>query len=190
MRREIVCGALLSALLLVLVPQSTVSAACVPGSNPVVCENSLAGNPASEWDIADAGDSSIQGFATDISVNLGETARFKVKTDATAYWLDIYIYRIGFYAGMGARRVATVRPVDCAAAEPTRMRHSDRDGTDRLWELDSLYAGAPACRPYKVRHRQAIDDQFTFGDVSVGWCSSNRHGSDEARASRWPSERP
>ena len=108
MRREMVCGALLSALLLVLVPQSTVSAACVPGSNPVVCENSLAGNPASEWDITGAGDSSIQGFATDISVNLGETARFKVKTDATAYRLDIY--RIGFYAGMGARRVATVRP--------------------------------------------------------------------------------
>jgi hypothetical protein len=42
----------------------------------------------------------------------------------------------------------------------------------------------------RLRHRQAIDDQFTFGDVSVGWCSSNRHGSDEARASRWPSERP
>ena len=108
MRREMVWGALLSALLLVLVPQSTVSAACVPGSNPVVCENSLPGNPASEWDITGAGDSSIQGFATDISVNLGETARFKVKTDATAYRLDIY--RIGFYAGMGARRVATVRP--------------------------------------------------------------------------------
>jgi hypothetical protein len=103
-----VWGALLSALLLVLVPQSTVSAACVPGSNPVVCENSLPGNPASEWDITGAGDSSIQGFATDISVNLGDTARFKVKTDATAYRLDIY--RIGFYAGMGARRVATVRP--------------------------------------------------------------------------------
>jgi N,N-dimethylformamidase beta subunit-like, C-terminal/Domain of unknown function (DUF4082)/Bacterial Ig domain len=108
MRRGTVCGALLFALFLVLLPQSTVSAACAPGSNPVVCENALPGNPPSEWDLSGASDPNIQGFATDISVNLGDTARFKIKTDATAYRLDIY--RIGFYAGMGARRVATVRP--------------------------------------------------------------------------------
>src|SRR5262245_33914919 len=89
-------------------PNVAAFAACAPGSNPVVCENTLAGNPSTEWDVAGAGDPSIQGFATDISVNIGETARFKVKTDATAYRLDIY--RIGYYAGMGARRVATVRP--------------------------------------------------------------------------------
>src|SRR5205085_11469569 len=33
--------------------------------NPIVAENLLPGNPASEWDIAGAGDDNIQGFATD-----------------------------------------------------------------------------------------------------------------------------
>jgi hypothetical protein len=36
----------------------------------------------SEWDVSGAGDPSIQGFATDISVNKGETVSFKVKTDS------------------------------------------------------------------------------------------------------------
>jgi hypothetical protein len=37
--------------------------------NPIVTENLLAGTPATVWDIPtqDAGDLSIQGFATDIS---------------------------------------------------------------------------------------------------------------------------
>ena len=74
-----------------------------PVSNPIVCENSQPGNPASEWDISGAGDPTIQGFATDISVNHGETVRFKVSTNATAYHLDIY--RLGYYAGSGARLV-------------------------------------------------------------------------------------
>src|ERR1700758_2620840 len=91
-----------------LTPNATAIAACAPGSNPVVCENSLPGNPASDWDVTGAGDPSIQGFATDISLNLGDTVHFKVNTNATAYRLDIY--RIGFYGGLGARRVDTVRP--------------------------------------------------------------------------------
>ncbi len=53
---------------------------CSPGGNPIVCENSKTGNPASEWDVSGAGDASIQGFATDISVNRGETVRFKINT--------------------------------------------------------------------------------------------------------------
>ena len=55
------------------------------------------------WDINGSGDSSIQGFATDISVNKGGTIRFKIKTNAN-YRLDIY--RLGYYGGSGARLVA------------------------------------------------------------------------------------
>ena len=74
--------------------------------NAIVAENCLPGNPASEWDISGAGDSTIQGFATDISVNQGGTVNFKINTTATAYRLDIY--RMGYYGGNGARKVATV----------------------------------------------------------------------------------
>ncbi|HET6995351.1 MAG TPA: N,N-dimethylformamidase beta subunit family domain-containing protein, partial [Chitinophagaceae bacterium] len=73
--------------------------------NPIVIENNLTGNPSSEWDIAGAGDLSIQGFATDISVNKGQTVHFKINTDAAAYTIDIY--RLGYYNGMGARKVGT-----------------------------------------------------------------------------------
>src|SRR5437870_2966738 len=83
-------------LLLGAVPAAHAQSSC---SNPIVCENALPGNPASEWDITGAGDSRLQGFATDISVNRGETVYFKVATDARAYRLDIY--RMGYYGGMG-----------------------------------------------------------------------------------------
>ena len=82
---------------------------CSPAmANAVVCENSKLGNPSTEWDVNGAGDSTIQGFATDISVNQGQTARFKVNTTASAYRVDIY--RLGYYGGLGARKVATVQP--------------------------------------------------------------------------------
>jgi N,N-dimethylformamidase beta subunit-like protein len=90
-------------------PQPVSAGPCDPPiANPVVCENSKPGNPSSEWDIGGSGDSSIQGFATDISVNKGEVVRFKIKTSATAYRLDIY--RLGYYGGNGARKVTTVLP--------------------------------------------------------------------------------
>lgn len=76
----------------------------VAADNPIVIENRKPGNPASEWDVAGSGDASIQGFADDISYNLGQTAVFRVKTNAPAYHLDIY--RVGYYGGAGARKVA------------------------------------------------------------------------------------
>ena len=79
-----------------------------PVLNPIVCENSKPGNPPSEWDVSGAGDSNIQGFATDISVDQGQTVHFKIDTPATDYRLDIY--RMGYYGGDGARKVATVQP--------------------------------------------------------------------------------
>ena len=81
---------------------------CAAPANPIVAENCLPGAPASEWDIAGAGDTSIQGFATDISVNRGSTVYFKVSTNASSYRFDIY--RLGYYNGAGARKVATVTP--------------------------------------------------------------------------------
>jgi len=81
-----------------------------PLGNPIVCENQQPGQPSSEWDIPahDQGDPSIQGFATDISVNKGQTVSFKINTPATAYTIDIY--RMGYYGGSGARRQATISP--------------------------------------------------------------------------------
>ncbi len=73
--------------------------------NAIVTENALAGNPSSEWDISGMGDPGIQGFASDISVNKGQTVNFKINvTDGSNY--TIKIYRLGYYNRNGARLIA------------------------------------------------------------------------------------
>lgn len=78
-----------------------------PAVNAIVTENLLPGNPASEWQISGIGDPTLQGFATDISVDQGQTVSFKIDNpQLAAYRVDIY--RMGYYAGLGARKVATI----------------------------------------------------------------------------------
>src|SRR5205807_6764742 len=86
----------------------TVGPCTSPITNPIACENTKPGNPSSDWDVTGAGDASIQGFATEISVNKGQTVHFKISTNATSYSLDIY--RMGYYAGAGARQIASITP--------------------------------------------------------------------------------
>ena len=85
------------------------AAAAGPCGPPVVstvaCENTLPGTAPGKWQVSGAGDSTIQGFATSMSVNPGETVTFKVNTTAKAYHLDIL--RMGYYQGNGARTVAS-----------------------------------------------------------------------------------
>jgi hypothetical protein len=74
-------------------------------ANSIVLENQNPGDPESEWDLHGPGSTTIEGFAVDISVNRGGTIAFKINTDSTNYRIDIY--RLGYYGGMGARKVAT-----------------------------------------------------------------------------------
>lgn len=76
-------------------------------SNAIVIENQLVGTPKSVWQIKDnIPSTNIEGFATDISFNVGETASFKINTVSQNYQLEIY--RLGYYNGDGARLVATI----------------------------------------------------------------------------------
>ena len=82
--------------------------------NKIVLENQNPGVPQSTWDIPNNfdgtfGDQSIQGFSTDISVNIGGTVDFKIDVNTgTDKTFDLSIYRIGFYNGNGARLVASL----------------------------------------------------------------------------------
>src|SRR5438067_11852174 len=89
-------------------------------SNVIVTENQLAGTPQSVWNVG-AGDSSIQGFATDISVDQGQTISFKINVSASApYHIDIY--RLGYYPGHGAPLVTTTPPAQVAPpAQPSPL---------------------------------------------------------------------
>src|SRR5689334_9294473 len=63
-------------------------------------ENQLAGTPDTTWDVSGAGDATIQGFATSMSVNEGQTISFKINdTKSASYHIDIY--RVGYYQGNG-----------------------------------------------------------------------------------------
>lgn len=96
------CACALAMALAPCFPLAAVHAA----ANPIVQENAQPGQSAAEWDVKGAGDPSLQGFSTEISVNRGETVHFKVRTDAPAY--RIRLYRIGYYGGAGARLVAEI----------------------------------------------------------------------------------
>ncbi len=108
-------GGLLLALLAIVVafilasPASAFAAEtedhCASAPNPIVCENALPGDPPINWQVQEVGSPTIQGYATSMSVNVGETEHFKIKTPATAYHLEIL--RLGYYGGDGARLVAS-----------------------------------------------------------------------------------
>ncbi len=89
---------------------------CLPADNEITCENKQPGNPPSEWDVSGPGDPGIQGYATEISVDQGETVDFKVDTASSDYRLEIY--RLGYYDGDGARLVDTVQPVAPPDVQP------------------------------------------------------------------------
>lgn len=127
------------AALAVTVPVSSAAAAdpCGATGNAISCENSKPGSPPSEWDIDGAGDSDIQGFSTDISVNVGGTIQFKVNTTASAYNIDIY--RTGYYGGLGARKIASVIP---SATLPQRQPACITDTSVELYDCGNWAVSA------------------------------------------------
>src|SRR5262245_12760619 len=76
---------------------------CASPPNAVVAENCLTGD--ADWDLTGGNDLTIQGFASGLSVNVGDTVNFKINTDATNYRIEIY--RLGYYGGAGARKITT-----------------------------------------------------------------------------------
>ena len=101
-------------------PPITAAAAAVnpctaPVANAIACENSLPGTPGSDWQVAGSGDATIQGFATSMSVNVGEPISFKIKSATANYHLDIL--RLGYYQGDGARKIASSIPLATTALQ-------------------------------------------------------------------------
>ena len=81
------------------------------GPSPILVENALPGS--AEWQIgvdgtraADDAAMQIKGYSSGTSVNVGESLDFFVTTNPAADF-TVAIYRLGFYAGIGARHVLT-----------------------------------------------------------------------------------
>ncbi|MEV7966768.1 DUF4082 domain-containing protein [Sphaerisporangium sp. NPDC088356] len=101
----------LAALLSAPTPPAVAAGPCDAGGNAVTCENSLTGNPSTEWETDSRG--TVEGYADQMSVNLGQTVNFKIRSSALALRVDIY--RIGYYQGNGARKITSV-PATASAA--------------------------------------------------------------------------
>jgi Domain of unknown function (DUF4082)/Fibronectin type III domain/Bacterial Ig domain len=78
---------------------------CAEASNPIVCENALPGDPMSNWQVNGVGNPEIEGYATAMSVNAGQTESFKIETSLSSYHIEIL--RLGYYGGDGARLVSS-----------------------------------------------------------------------------------
>ena len=156
-----------------VVPSMTVArqrqvaaAAAATATNPIVLENQKPGNPPSEWDIQGAGSSNIEGFATDISANLGQTVNFKINTNSTNYRIDIY--RLGYYGGLGARRVATIqRQSGSPQIQPNPIRDAATGLVDAgNWQVSSSWQ-VPADAVSGVYVAKLVRQDGTFGENHI-----------------------
>ncbi|WP_433876425.1 DUF4082 domain-containing protein [Sinomonas atrocyanea] len=89
--------------------------------------------------VSGAGDSTIVGFATSMSVNAGETVSFKVHTTASAWRYDVY--RLGYYQGLGARKVAANQSPTLIQPQPACQTYSDTGLIDcGNWSVSASWA--------------------------------------------------
>jgi hypothetical protein len=148
---------------LAIAAPATAADPCGTGSNPIVCENSKPGTDPSVWDISGAGDSQLQGFATDISVNVGGTIGFKINTTSSAYTIDIY--RSGYYGGLGARKIASVTP---SAQRPQTQPQCVWDVTTELTDCGNWAVSASWTVP-----TDAVSGVYfaKLTDAAKGWDS-------------------
>ncbi len=142
-RLALALATLVASALVVVLPQVVAAAAdpCGAGGNEIACENSKPGAPPVEWDLPGAGDDSIMGFATDISVDVGDRIDFKIDTDADDY--ELRIYRTGWYGGDGARLIDTVQPSatlpqvqpPCISEQATELVDCGNWGVSASWDV-------------------------------------------------------
>ncbi len=143
--------------------------------NAIVRENRLPGNLPTEWDINGWGDSTIQGFGHDISINRGETIFFKIKTDSTDYRIDIY--RMGYYGGMGARRVDTIEP---SVKLPQFQPEGLRDAVTHLYDCGNWAVSASWQVPSDATSGIYFARLVRQDSGPVGWRADNSREIPEA----------
>ena len=109
-----------------------------PPANGIVAENLLGGADPGEWDVSGAGDETLQGFATDISVDQGGSIDFKIDNSQAGTEYAVDIYRLGYYGGDGARLVDTIPVEEVTSTDQDALRHDRQRGLSRLRQLGRL----------------------------------------------------
>ena len=168
-RTPAVLLALIAALVVLgVAPAVSHAAPCTPPVvNQVACENTQAGAAQSTWEVDGAGDSSIQGYATAMSVNKGQTISFKIKSSTSNYHIDIL--RLGYYQnGDGARLVASNLAPTGTSTQPACQTFSSTGLIDcgnwavsRSWTVPST-AVSGVYIAHLVRNDTGGDSQIVF----------------------------
>lgn len=102
----------------------------------IATENLLTGAPDSEWNIGGAGDTSNLGFAREFSVNVGQTVSFSCAGSGTV----IDIYRIGWYGGLGWRKVASITNTPASQPEPAVVTGTNGGTSCTAWSATASWA--------------------------------------------------
>ena len=163
-RLALVAFGLLIALTIAATNPARAAAAC---ANPVACENQLPGDPESDWQPGVPDDPAIEGFATSMGINAGQTESFKIKTVSTRYHIDIL--RLGYYGGDGARLVTRITP---SATLPQTQPACDTNTTTGLvdcgnWAVSASWAvPSTAVSGVYVAHLVRDDHAAVAGESS------------------------
>lgn len=172
---------------------------CGANVNPIACENSQTTNvdgtalvDQSTWDIDNgAGDDTIQGFATDISVNAGNSISFKIDAQVSSYTIDIY--RLGYYGGHGARlwkrglsHSAPVHQGNCVTDQTTLLYDCGNWSVSATWAVPSnavsgvyiakLTAGTDASEITFIVRNDASTSDIIFKTSDATWQAYNLYG--------------
>ncbi len=116
------------------------------------------------WDIDGAGSSNIEGFATDISVDIGNRVDFKINTNSSNYRIEIY--RLGYYGGMGARLVTTIQHTG-VQNQPAPLRDATTGLVDAgNWSVSASW-NVPADAVSGVYIAKLVRQDGTFGENHI-----------------------
>jgi hypothetical protein len=144
--------------------------------NPIIKENCKAGNGESEWGITVAGTNRIAGFTTQMSVSPGQSIEFKIRSvDSTQSYYKPYsiqIFRMGYYGGLGARRIDTSNTLSFTNS-PTSQPNCIKDTSTGLVDCNNWSVSATWAVPngttsgiYFARLAQNPDPGMTAGPQS------------------------
>jgi Bacterial Ig-like domain (group 2)/Bacterial Ig domain len=165
---------------------------CTSPQNVIVAENCNTGTTG--WEISGVGDLTIQGFSTDISVNVGQTINFKINTPASSYHVDIY--RLGYYGGAGGRLITTIQPSAtlpqvqpaCLTNSETQLYDCGNWGISASWTVPTtavsgVYVAAPvrndtggASNIVFVVRNDASHSAILFQTSDETWQAYNEYG--------------
>jgi hypothetical protein len=111
-----------AAALLSLTPTASCAPAPIDTTGPVAVENARPGDR--NWQLSKpAMQREIEGYASSVSVRPGEELHLHVSTTSKSF--DIQIYRLGWYAGLGARNVMQVTKIPGYRREMPAPRPDD-----------------------------------------------------------------